>query len=177
MIVEETVNKLIRDTIDLLLSSPGYTIKAKQKDAPRPIGDYADVDFLTSINVGLESKSLRDNDDDPDLTEKIEGLREITMSLSFYRSSPMDVGRQVHIGLLRESVLSLFNAANIGLLSRTDVREISDPLENGWEKRAQFDIVLSAIGTDEDIVRSIETATISGESQFRGSKDNFNIEV
>ena len=63
------------------------------------------------------------------------------------------------------------------MVRRSEVREISESLENGWEERAQFDIVLSAVGTDTDIVRSILTIDIAGEFQSRGLKYNFTIEV
>ena len=177
MIVEETINKLIRDIIDLLLVSPGYTIKTKQKDAPRPIGAYSDVEMVTITGIGWEQKSLENNSGDPDVTETLEGYREILMSINFYREEAMDTARMVRMALLRSSILSIFNGADIGLVSRTEVKDLSEPLEDGFEKRAQFDIVLSAIGTDTDIVRAIESVTISGKTEFGKLKSNFNIEV
>jgi hypothetical protein len=50
-------------------------------------------------------------------------------------------------------------------------------LENGWEDRAQFDIFLSAVGTDTDIVKSIESVDMACQFQARGLIYNFNIEV
>lgn len=178
MILSEAINKLIRDVTDLLLSSPDYTIKAKQKDSPRPSGSYADVDFVSDINIGLEQRELENNiDPDLDLTETISGLREIMMSINFYRDDAIDNARSVRTGLIRESIQTLFRAAGIGLVRRSEVREISEPLEDGWEKRAQFDLVLSAVGTDTDIIRAILSVNIAGEFQHRGLKYNFNIEV
>ena len=177
MTLIETINKLLRDTIDLLLETPDYTIKAKQNDAPRPIGAYGDVDYVTGVDLGWEQRGFEDNSGDDDLTETISGLREITMSVNFYRNSSVDNARAVRTGLIRESIQSLFSAAGVGLVRRSEVREISEPLENGWEERAQFDIVLSATGTDTDIVRSILSVDMAGEFQSRGLKYNFNIEV
>ncbi len=177
MILEETINKLIRDTIDLLLLSPGFSIKAKQKDAPRPINAYADVDFVNDTGIGWEQRQLVNNGGDPDLTETLQGAREIMMSVNFYRSNAIDNARKVRIGLIRESIQSLFSAGGIGLTRRSEVREISEPLESGFEERSQFDIVLSAVGTDSDIVRSIESLDIAGEFQSRNLQFNFNIEV
>ena len=177
MILESTINKLIRDVINLLLVTAEYTIAAKQKDAPRPIGAYADVDFVSDTSIGWEQQELVNNGGDPDLTERITGMREIMMSVNFYRSNSIDNARKVRTGLIRESIQELFKAANLGLIRRSDVREISEPLEDGWEERSQFDIVLSATGTDSDIVRSILAVDISGEFQSRGLKYNFTIEV
>lgn len=177
MILEETINKLIRDVINLILAIPDYSIAAKQKGAPRPIGSYADVDLETDISIGWEQRQFENNTGDPDLTETIQGMRQIMMSVNFYRDDAIDNARRVRTGLIRESIQEIFRTGKLGLIRRSDVREISEPLENSWEERAQFDIVLSAVGEDSDIVRSIEAVDIAGEFQARGLKYNFIIEV
>lgn len=177
MILEETINKLIRDTVDLLLEEPGYTIKAKQKDAPRPTGAYAVVDFLASQSLGWEQRDFSNNESDPDLTESISGLRNITMSVNFYRDNAMDNSRKVRTGLIRESIQSLFKGAGVGLVSRSEVRDIDEPTNDGWEERSEFDLVVNVVGNDSDIVRSILAVDIAGEFQARGLVYNFNVEV
>lgn len=177
MILEETINKLLRDTVDLLLASSGYTIRAKQKDAPRPKTPYGDVDFVSDTSLGWEQTTRvdRGGDDNIDVTSK--GMRQIMMSVSFYRDSSVDNARKVRHGLTRESIQGLFRQAGLGLTRRSEVRELTEALENGWEERAQFDIFLSAVGTDIDIVDSIGSVDIAGEYQARGLTYNFNIEV
>lgn len=177
MVLEETINKLVRDTVDLLLTSPGYTIKAKQKGAPRPISGYGDVDFVSDTGLGWEQFEYQNRIADQDLDTTSKGMRQIMMSIGFYRDSSIDNARKVRSGLVRESIQSLFREAGIGLIRRSEIREISEPLENGWEERAQFDIFLSAVGTDVDLVRSIESVDMAGEFQARGLIYNFNIEV
>ena len=163
--------------MDLLLASPGYTIKAKQKDAPRPTGNYGDVDFVSDTRLGWEQFEYQNRTGDPDLDSTSKGMRQIMMSIGFYRDDSIDNARKVHSGVTRESVQALFREAGLGLIRRSDVREISEPLENGWEERAQLDIFLSAVGTDVDLVRSIESVDMAGEFQARGLIYNFNIEV
>lgn len=177
MIPSDTINKFIRDTINLLLSDADYSIKDKQTGAPRPKGSYATVDVTLDMSVGWEQKNLVDNTEDNDLTENISGMRQITVSTNFYRDSAVDNARKVRTGLSRESIQQLFSAANLGLTTRSEVREISEPLENGWEERAQFDIVLSAVGTDNDVIKSILSVDMAGQYQNHGLIYNFNIEV
>lgn len=177
MILEEAINKLIRDTVDLVLGEPGYTIKAKQPDAPRPTGAYAAVDFVAGQSLGWEQREYANNESDPDLTETIKGLRNITMSINFFRDNAMDNSRKVRTGLVRESVQSLFSAAGVGLVSRSEVRDIDEPRDSGWEERSEFDLVVNVVGTDSDIVRSILAVDIAGEFQARGLAYNFNVEV
>lgn len=176
MILEETLNKLLRDVVNLLLSSPGYTIKSKPSKR-RPQGSYGDVDFMSDIGIGTEQRIFEDNTGDNDLTENITGMRQIMFSIGFYRDNAIDNARNVRTRLVRESIQQLFRSANVGLTSRSEVREVSETLENGWEERAQFDIVLSATGTDQDIVNSILSVNMDIEYQARGLKYNSTIEV
>ena len=175
--IEESFNKLIRDTIDLILGIPGYAIKAKQEDAPRPQGAYAAVDWATGLDIGWEQSTKVNNAGDPDITEFIEGMREVRLAVGFYRTDAIDNARAVRIGLIRESIQSFFKASNVGLITRTTVLEISEAFENGWEERATFDIALSAVGSDSDLIRSIAAVDIAGEFQARGLIYNINIEV
>ena len=177
MLLEEPINKLVRDVVNLVLETPGYTIKTKQEGAPRPQGAYAVVDFLASESLGWEQRIFKDNVDNLDVTEYISGLRNITMSINFYRANAMDNSRKVRIGLVRESIQSLFSSAGVGLVSRSEVRDIDSPTDDGWEDRSQFDLVLNTVATDQDIVRSIQAIDMASEFQYRGLKYNFNIEV
>lgn len=214
MILEEVLNKLIRDITDLILVTPGYTIKAKQ-NAPRPQGGYATVDFISDTGLGWEQSQFSNTPivdleyfsfenspsgqtfgdvnnaatggdfrgvgdpltDGPDVQETIQGVREVFFSLDFYRDNARDNARKVRTGFTRNSIQSLMTSAGVGLARRSEVRELSEALENGWEERTQFDLVFNTVGTDSDIIKSILTANISGEYQARGLKYNFDIEV
>lgn len=175
--LEDSINKLIRDTVNSILNVTGFAIKSEQKDAPRPIGNYCDVNIVSIISKGWERKLSENNTLDPDITEYSEGIREITISLNFYRDGSLDKASKVHIGLTRQTSIDRFSAAKIGLISRSQIRDIAEPLENGWEDRSQFDIVLNTVATDSDIIRSIEIISIAGEYQERGLVYNFEIEV
>lgn len=174
MILQSAINQLIRNTINTILNISGFAIAAKQNSS-RPTGSYASVEFVNETRIGYEQKTLENTDDD--LTETIKGMREIMMSLSFYRNNAIDNARRVRTGLLRESIQSTFSSANVGLVRTSEVREISLIRDAKWEEVSQFDLVLSAVGTDEDLVRSILSLDISGEYQYRGLVHNFQIEV
>lgn len=176
MIAEEVINKFIRDVINLVLSTSDFAIRSMQ-DAPRPTGNYAAVEFMSDMGLGWEQQQVVNRGGDDDLDETIEGLRELMFSLSFYRDSAIDNARAVRTRFVRESIQTLLKIANLGLIRRSEVRSFSEPLENGWEIRAQFDLFLSAVGSDTDIVRSILAVDIAGEFQARGLIYNLTIEV
>jgi len=177
MILDEDLNKLIRHSIDLILDSPGFAIKAKQKDAPRPLGAYATVDFLTDLSVGWEESNYTNRTEDPDLDQKLEGFREYTVSINVFRDSARDNARRIRTGLVRDTVMDLFYSVGAGLGVRSNVRELSDTVNGTWEDRAQLDVTLHAIGADESITRSIEALSIAGDYQVGSQSTEITIEV
>lgn len=175
MIIEETVNNLIRDILNLKLA-PNFAIKDKQ-NAPRPTGVYATVGYLSTQRIGYSDRKLENNIADPDLTETITGYREMMFSLSFYRAGCFDFAEQVRTSFEKQSILDLLNAAQLGFTSVSDVRDLSLALSSNWETRAQFDLILSTIASDSDIITAIETLDISGKYEVETLTYNFQIEV
>lgn len=166
MIDHAALNKLVRDSINTILGIPGFAVAAKQ-NAPRPAGAYAVVDFLTSVNYGWENITYENDTLTDDLIENIEGLKLVTLSISFFRDSARNNAEKVRIGLLRQSVQSAFYALDVGLISRSEIRDIDESLEFGWEDRAQMDITISVSNTDSDTTPAIAAMTITGEVQVR----------
>lgn len=176
MILVEALNKLLRDTINDVLISPDYAIAARQPNAPRPENPYASIGFVSDNNIGLEEYLLENRITDEDIDFSYSGLREVMFSIDFYRDSAIDNARSARTSLVRESVIEQWNQAGVGLARRSDVRDISDTLDDTWEERAQFDVFLSVVGTDQDIVRSILSLQIQGQFQ-ENSIYNFTIDV
>ncbi len=172
---EASLNKLIRDSVDEIVGISGYTVAAKQDDAPRAIGPYAEVDFVSDTMVGWEE--FKNTDDSSDVNRRAEGLRRIMYSISFFRDDAVDNSRLVRLGLVRNTIQSVWNRVNVKLNSRSDVREISFALNSGWEERSQFDLMLSVVDTDEDIVAAIESVSIDGKVEFGSKTFNVDIEV
>ncbi len=175
-LVEETLSKAVRDIVNLIISA-GYAIKANQND-PRPGFPHCSVHTMTISSIGIEEQILTDQvGPDIDIDSRREGYREIMFSLNFFFANAMNNAEQVKIGLTRNSILEFLRAADLGLANRSEVRAMSEVLENGYEERAQFDFVLSAIGTDDDVICSILNADISGDFQTRGISIPVTIEV
>jgi hypothetical protein len=168
MIPNETINVFLRSVINLSVAQPGFAIRGKQYGAPRPIGAYASVDLLTDTSAGWEESGYTNNDLDPDVTETIRGARRIGYSINFFRQNAVDNCRHFRTFLARENIRQFFVEANLGLLTRSEVRDLTAALEDGFEERAQVDIFLSAVGSDADIVTAIETASLSGTFETRG---------
>lgn len=176
-LVEDTLNKAVRDIVNLIIGTPGFAIKANQ-DESRPSTPYCSVHTMTIMSIGIEEQILTDQVmPDLDIDSRREGYREVMFSLNFLFGNALSNAEQVKIGLTRNSITEFLRAADLGLANRSEVRAMSEPLENGIEERAQFDFVLSAIGTDDDVITSIASLTISGDFQTRGISIPVTIEV
>lgn len=162
---EESINKLLRDTINLILGRTN-TIRASQKNAPRPKGNYADVNMVSDLNIGWEQTNYSANG--IDLDESIEGMREMTYSFGFYRDTAKDDARKVRTKLASQSVQDLFGLAGVGLVKRTEVRNISEALEDAFENRAQFDMSIYMVGSEEEVVCAIDSIDINGVYEING---------
>jgi hypothetical protein len=160
----QAIASVLRVAADTVLAVPGFTVYAKQ-NAPRPFPDYAVLDFLSDVQRGWEQSEWTDLGPE-DSKETIQGLREIGFSFTVVGVSAQDNSRAIRTGLIRTSIQELFKSTNIGLISRSVVREIATPLENGWEERSTFDVFVSAVGTDEDIASSILTAAVDSRYEF-----------
>ncbi len=184
MILEETVNKLVRDIVNLILETPGFAIRGEQNaprpagvSAPLPVGDYATVDFVSDVGVGLEEFTGVDRTIDPDIDRTTSGLRELMVSVGFYRDNSVDNARRVHLGLAGDTIRGLLHEGGLGLIRRSAVRRMSERLKNGWEERAQFDIFLSAVASNVEVIKSILSMDIAGAFHSRGLIYDFTIEV
>lgn len=176
MRAEESVNSLIRAYINTVLNIDNYAIRENQQNAPRPTGAYCSVNKISDTNVGWE-QNIYTNRDDGQLDQNIQGFNELTYSLSFYRLNAIDNCRLARIALNRESIQQLFCSANVGILNRSPVRQITLALEDTFEERAQFDLSVNIVGEDSDIVQTIESALINYKVETCGDAYISTIEV
>ncbi len=158
-ILNEAINRLVRESINLALDQPNFAIRAKQ-NAPRPAAAYATVDHLSTTSAGLEYKSVENLDAD-NVTLKVEGSRLITMSLQFYRDNAIDNAAKVRTALSMHKILKLFNAAGVGLIERTPLTHISLALKDEWEERAAFDVTVNAVASDSETVETINAVVMT----------------
>lgn len=176
MLIEEALNRAVRHYIDAVISS-GYAIKADQ-NAPRPQGPYCSVKTLSMTPTGWDQTNLTNQQSpDIDLDERIEGHRLVMFSLNFYRDSAVDNANFAHIAAQRESIRQLFESAKIGLQSRSQIREISEPVDAGIEERAQFDLGIYTVANDDDVILCIQALDVIGNYDNQSSVYTHKIEV
>ena len=165
-ILEEQLNKLVRDAIDTINGTPGLTIRARQSDAPRPNGPYATVDILSRVTLGVEQIQYENNTGDDDLTGTRSGMVESTYTVSFFRGAAYDTAFQSKLGFTRESIIDTFKAALVGIGLRSNIRVVPQEVSGSLEDRTTFDITLNYIHDDEENIISILTAPVTINEEF-----------
>lgn len=178
MILTEILNDFIRSVITIIVDdgNDNYAIPSQEKNSPRPIGPYSSVSYQTDTGIGWEESVFEDRMDGM-LDQTISRQSELMFSLNFFRDGAHNNARKVRTAMVRESIQQLFSDAGVGLASRSAVRNISFTLEDTWEERSQFDIVVNAVGTDTDIVQSIETVLMNLTVETNGNSYNTDIEA
>ncbi len=177
MIVTEAINQALRDSINLITGVSEFAIVAEvdSETDPRPNYPYCAVKFVTSTRLSLEESSYENSGEDLQVTHS--DNQNLMFSIIFYKTGANDNANKVRLGFARESVKSLMTSQNLGILGRSPCRNISVPIEGTWEERSQFDIVINAVGTDQEIVTAIQAVNMELTSQFNGNNHTQTIEV
>lgn len=165
-ILEEPLNKLVRDAIDTIAGVPDLAIRARQPDAPRPNGPYATVDLLSRITIGVEQQEYENNTIDADLTGTRAGMVESTYTVNFYRGAAYDACFQSHIGFTRQAIIDTFQSSLVGIGERSIIRTIPEEVSGTLEDRTTFDITLNYIHDDEENIFAILTAEVTINEEF-----------
>jgi hypothetical protein len=175
-IATDVINTFLRNAIDTILQIPGYTVKADQLNAPRPRGAHGSVEFLTLQAAGLEEYVFNNRIDD-DIDVEMSYMGQCSMTLAFYKDNAIDNAIKVRYGLAQTFMIDLFSIAKLGLLQRSIVINLTSALESGFEQRSQFDVTLSTVGSETQIVNSISSIEILSKIQTNSMTESTIIEV
>jgi len=175
MLLEEAINQLLRTIINTIVDDAEFMAIRAQQNAPRPSGSYATVHVSTDTSVGWEE--FKEENEGEDIRISSSGSREIMVSINFFRDNAKDYARKTRTGFVRTTVTELLNSAALGVNRRSEVRGLSEVIDSSWEQRAQFDLILNAVGNDSELITTINAVTINGEYETGVSSIPIEIKV
>ena len=179
--LEEVVNRFIRDTIDTIVDTDDYSRKGQQQGAPakNPNISGCTVHLLNIEELGHAEILPVDkiSDSDTTVTEDLRISRNMIFSINFYATSAIDNANKVMLGFSRPSIVALFAATKIGLINTSVIRNLTDVVHKQWRERAQFDLTVNVIGTDQQVIDAIDIANITGVYHEGNHTTNLNISV
>lgn len=125
----------------------------------RPAGLYGTYNLFSAVRVGTpfiahENAPL----DKVKLTYNTNNT--IVMSINTYRKGARQALQLVRDGVYLSLPLEILEAANLGFVSISDMRDLTSVIEGNLEERAQVDITFNAVGGAEEETNPIETVPI-----------------
>lgn len=135
--------------------SPGGRVGNRQ----RPNYPYCVMNIINMPRIGLESVEYKKNNE-YDLVSTIKQIYTIIVSLNFYKKYSMQSANDVYSGFIKESSSDIMYEYNLGLASRSAIRNLSEKLDDGYEERAQFDVTYNVIKTDHEVIPVIKSVGI-----------------
>lgn len=140
------------------------TIIFADQNSPRPIEPYAVIRLSNVVKIGQDE--FRDLQDDGIVT--IGGQRRMTVSVSYFGTNPLQEISKAYNSLDKQSIQYLFQNAEVAIVEKMEIQNLTSMLETRFEPRAFFDFWISFADNIEDdlgIIEQVElTETIDGGS-------------
>jgi hypothetical protein len=162
---ERDLNILIQKVIREKLPTGSVVLRAKQ-NAPRPDADlWASVNVLTFVSEGWE-EYFDENAPLQDLNRHHTAMIRSLISVNLFGLGARQWLTQVRMYFVQEKQRALFASEGVGIIRRTDVRDLSHIRHADFEERAQFDIeVYHHFEDTPEEVMGVEAVRIEGEVQ------------
>lgn len=181
MTSDDTINEYIREVLEVIINDKDYLVIKADQNSPRKKQPYCTVKVLASRSASYEEFSYADNGDtDSEITSKV--MRNILVSFNFFKNGseehdPFYVAGLCRQALNRETINSQLNSNGLGLATRSQVKNMTFELDNGFEERANFTATFNYVDTDSEIITTISTADMEGEYQINGRVEPLEIGV
>lgn len=145
----------------------GKVIFANQA-APRPAPPYATINpRISMVRLGAYDEE-RLVDGQPGIIKRI-GHRRITASINLFGPDALALAAATQDGLERYDVLGTLETVGLTVISRGELRDLTNFLETEYEERGQFDVTFGlAVDSTED-VSWIEAVEFEGEYDTNGA--------
>lgn len=181
MTSDDTINTYIRDALVGIINDREYLVIKADQNAPRRKQPYCTVKIMASKPVSWEEFSREDiNLTDTKITSKVQ--RSILVSFNFFKNGvdehdPFYVAGLCRQALNRNSVSSQLNSNGLGLAVRSQVKNLTFELDNGFEERANFTATFNFVDTDSEIITTISTVDTLGDYHINGRIEPLNIDI
>lgn len=181
MTSDDTINTFIREALVKIINDKEYLVIKADQNSPRKKQPYCTVKIMVSKPVSWEEFSHKDiSISDSEITSKV--MRSIRVNFNFYKNGldehdPFYVAGLCRQALNRNTVSSMLNNNGLGLATRSQVKNLTFELDNGFEERANFTATFNYVDTDSEIITTISTVETSGEYQLNGRIESLDINI
>lgn len=182
MTSDDTINKDLRSILRLIINDVSYKVIQADQNAPRPLTPYCTVKVLGSRTVSLEETSYEDSGaTGSQITSR--AMRSILVSFNFFKRDslvthdPFYMAGLCRQALVRNSINELLGSKGLGTVKRSQVKNLTFELDNGFEERASFTATFNFVDIDSDIYTTIGTVEIDGSYTYESRTEDYDIIV
>lgn len=159
----DDVNNFVRTMVRSALAMPNGSVRPANPTSgvAAPAGakedQFATV-LITEINShGWDSVSYADEPETANLIETVQGARNFTASIQFFRGNAFDQAETLRRRLQMSDMIAACNAAGIVVTKFGKARNLSTVIDTFYEPRGQIDIDLSLIAQQTMSIATFNT--------------------
>lgn len=181
MTSDNTINEYIREALELIINDKEYLVIKADQNSPRKTLPYCTVKIMASRPNSWEEFSHKDiNETESEVTSKV--MRSILVAFNFFKNGtdehdPFYVAGLCRQALNRNTISSKLNSDGLGLATRSQVKNMTFELDNGFEERANFTATFNFVDTDSEIITTISTVEVEGDYHINGRTETLDINV
>lgn len=159
---EVELNRIIRRVVEHCTGMAQGTVRPANKKMPAAGESFATV-LILNIGGGDTSHTYADllGDEQQRVEETQDSHRRITASVQIFRKEANLLANKLHDRLTLTSALQLMRSLGLGLISCTDVKDMSGVVNENWEERAAVDIDFYVVSTEKEALLTFGTFPIT----------------
>lgn len=170
----DDLNLAVRNLVRTVMGMADGSVRPTNQVAPAGAQtlEIATVQIITAAELGWANEGQIDNSDGSS-TATVDALEEVVASIQFFRSpnpdpvglakfstAAVDRARALCRRLQLPSAVAAMNAAGLGLLRMSQVRDLTAIADSTWESRASVDLTFDVSTLESEAVQTILTGEI-----------------
>ena len=161
---DNDIEEILIAWIKLALSNPSFRVIVSNENGKEPMGSFASLLVITSTSVGVGANINTYDSVNDDFKLLSSSLREVDVSLNFYRDNAHENMRQVmHFPNTNASEEFLFDKG-LSLFIPDTYRNLDELENDGFIKRSQIDLRLHCASEYVETVNAIDEVPLTVES-------------
>lgn len=170
-VIENAWWKYVRTITDLEQDKIIFSEELARRDGPRPKPPFVTIKILSGPTpIGIDELRLKDGETDK---FQLQGLRQYTVGLQAFGVEGYDLLDNLQTSLDDTyRTKQLYDDAEVAIVSRGVVTDITALLETGHEKRCALDIVFNTNKKFDTAIVPIEHVEFTGTMSGAGAGEN-----
>ena len=161
--------RVVQSMVDTMVGIERFSYPARQKDAPKPSGEFAHIRVLEEYQVGIPARRVTAQDDNT-TTFTTYSLVSIRVRVGVVDTTGIP-SMKVMQGWTSEKMKALMISTGYGFVKCNPLSNEDSKLEKDWEYRKGFSVEFYVTRVYEEVVDNITSVNISGRYMLANVED------